>query len=121
MNEVTQEVYYPSEVYRMAEQKNIISPLDVIARLGWNESDDLELKSGKGGLPRSLWETYSAMANTKGGVILLGVENDGTVTGLVDTNKIKKAFWDTINNRGKVSINFLEITMFEKLIIQTDG
>lgn len=39
------------------------------------------------------------MANTRGGVILLGVDNAGTVTGLTDTQKIKKNFWDTINNK----------------------
>ena len=83
----------------MLEQKNIINPLDILTRLGWGESDDLEFKSAKGGLPQSLWETYSAMANTKGGVIFLGVENNGTVSGLTDPNKIKKSFWDTINNR----------------------
>ena len=71
------------------------------------ESEDLEFKSGKGGLPENLWETYSAMANTQGGVILLGVQNDGSVSGIVDTHKIRKQFWDTINNRQKVNRNLL--------------
>ena len=88
-------------------KKNQIDPLDILARLGWSESDDLEFKSAKGGLPQSLWETYSAMANAKGRVVLLGVENDGTVSGLVDSEKIKRDFWNTINNRGKVSTNLL--------------
>ena len=83
------------------------NPFDILLQLEWAEDDDLELKSAKGGLPKSLWETYSAMANTHGGIILLGVEDDGRVSGVSDPQKMKKAFWDTINNRGKVNKNLL--------------
>ena len=82
-------------------------PVEILRRLDWTEYEELEFKSARGGLPRSLWETYSAMANTHGGVILLGVEDDGTVSGVDDAARLKKAFWDTINNRGKVNVNLL--------------
>ena len=84
-----------------------LNPLDILVRLNWDEGDDLEFKSAKGGVPKSLWETYCAMANTHGGVILLGVEDDGTVSGVNAPARLKKSFWDTINNRGKVSSNLL--------------
>ncbi|VAX37897.1 Transcriptional regulator [hydrothermal vent metagenome] len=84
-----------------------INPFDILTRLDWGESDDLEFKSAKGGLPQSMWETYSSMANSQGGVILLGVENDGTVSGLEDVVKLKKSVWDAVHNKGKVSINLI--------------
>lgn len=78
----------------------------------YKEDNRREVKSAKGGLPGSLWETYSAMANTYGGVIILGVKEntDGSwyTTGLKDVSKLKRDFWNTIHNQTKVSINLLQ-------------
>lgn len=77
----------------------------------YREDNRREVKKANGGLPTSLWETYSAFANGYGGVILLGVkeEKDGSwrTTGLQNEAKLRKDFWDTINNRKKVNINLL--------------
>lgn len=77
----------------------------------YRENNRLEVKKAKGGLPDSLWETYSSMANCYGGVILLGVaeEEDGSfiTTGLKDVEKLKQDFWNTVNNPRKVSVNLL--------------
>ena len=77
----------------------------------YRENNCLEVKKAKGGLPFSLWETYSAFANTNGGCIILGVqENDDkswNTTGLKDASKLKKDFWDSIHNKQKVSISLL--------------
>jgi ATP-dependent DNA helicase RecG len=82
-------------------------PVDILARLDWTEYGELEFKSARGGVPKSLWETYSAMANTEGGLILLGVEDDGEVSGVSKPDKLRQQFWDLANNRGKISANLL--------------
>ncbi len=80
------------------------------ARVG--ETTDWEFKSAKGGFPGSFWETYSAMANSEGGVIILGVrEKDGEVhlDGLSPEQAAQhqKYFWDNVHNRNTVSTNLL--------------
>lgn len=77
----------------------------------YRENNRIEAKRAMGGLPESIWETYSAFANTLGGVILLGVEEykDKSLHPLKLTNpdKMIKEFWDIINNPNKVSLNIL--------------
>ncbi len=80
----------------------------------YKEDNRLEVKSAHAGLPLSLWETYSSMCNTYGGVIICGIkerdDHSWITTGLKDVSSLKKAFWDTINNRKKISINLLKET-----------
>lgn len=79
----------------------------------YKEDNRREVKQAAGGLPGTLWDTYSAFANGYGGVILLGVVErpDGSwkTTGLKkeDARKLEKSFWDTVNNPNKVSVNVL--------------
>lgn len=77
------------------------------------ESDDLEFKSAAGGFPGSFWDTYSAFANSEGGVIVLGViERKGKfyIDNLSDEQieKYTKDFWNNVNNRAMVSCNLLK-------------
>ncbi len=75
----------------------------------------LECKKAMAEVPRSLWETYSAFANTLGGLILLGVDEHRNETnvakryeivGVTDAQKILTDFWNTINS-DKVNVNIL--------------
>ena len=72
----------------------------------YRENNRIEAKKAQGGLPRSVWETYSAFANTAGGYILLGVEElpDGRLAaaGVDNPEKLIKDFWNTVNNTQKV-------------------
>ena len=77
-----------------------------------DENHERECKLAEGGLPDSIWETYSAFANTEGGTILLGVRehrDSFTVNGLTDRQieKYQKNFWSVLNDRNKISKNIL--------------
>ena len=77
----------------------------------YKENNRIEAKKAIGGLPRSIWETYSAFANTLGGIILLGVEEHSDKSlhpvPLPDPEKLIKEFWDIVNNANRVSANIL--------------
>lgn len=77
-----------------------------------DESADLEFKTASGGFPKNLWETYSAFANTDGGIIILGIrERNGhlQIEGLTpeQIQQYKKQFWNDVNNPDCVSYNLL--------------
>lgn len=78
----------------------------------YQEDNRIEAKRAQGGLPRSLWETYSAFANTLGGVILLGVAEDAGDKSLYsvplfDPQALAEEFWDMVNDPDVVSANIL--------------
>ncbi len=84
--------------------------LQLFDDFGYYEGVDVEYKGARGGLPRDLWETYSAFANTDGGTLWLGItQRNGKleVHGVAEAEKLVADFWNTINNRGKVNRNLL--------------
>ncbi|HIT45184.1 MAG TPA: putative DNA binding domain-containing protein [Candidatus Aphodovivens excrementavium] len=76
----------------------------------WRENNRLEFKLAQGGFPKSFWETYSAFANTNGGLIVLGVDetSEGSkATGVADADALVQDLWNGLNNPQKVSANLL--------------
>lgn len=73
------------------------------------------MQKAENDLPKSVWETYSSFANTVGGTILLGIEENTKakdfserfrVGGMRNPDQILKDFWNTVNSK-KVSANIL--------------
>ncbi len=77
----------------------------------YRENNRIEAKKALGGLPESIWETYSAFANTLGGVILLGVEEykdkSFHVIDLPDPEGMIEKFKKMLKDKQKVSVNIL--------------
>lgn len=80
------------------------------------ESEQVEFKlaggkDGKGELPKDFWPTYSAMANGRGGWVILGVKEESgnfTPVGVVDPNKIKTDLFNQLNDRDRISVNVIQ-------------
>ena len=109
-----------------------ITSLEDVALL--KESSDLECKlalgrDGHGALPKDVWESYSALANTDGGTIVLGVkEKQGrfSVEGIAQAEKVTLDLVNTANNPDKVSVNLFthqsvyQVDIADKTILVID-
>ena len=87
----------------------------------YREDNRREVKTASFAVPASMWQTYSSFANSYGGVIILGVEEKKNgawaVTGVIDKEHLIKNIWDTVNNKGKISVNLLtekDIAVYQK-------
>ena len=85
--------------------------LDLNNLQNYREDNRIEAKQALGGLPESIWETYSAFANAEGGVILLGVEElpDKRLHALdlLDPQWLLEDFWQGLDDPARVSVNIL--------------
>lgn len=85
--------------------------LDLTQLSKYKENNRIEAKKAQGGLPHSIWETYSAFANTFGGYILLGVVENAdksfSSVPLSSPEKIVSDFWNSVNNHSVVNVNIL--------------
>lgn len=94
-------------------------------KLHLKESSEVEYKSAAGGFPKAeFWRSFSAMANTNGGTIVLGVKEknhqfipDGLTEELIA--KYRKQFWDDAHNKSCINIPLLVESDIEE--IRTDG
>ena len=97
--------------------------LEDVARLA--ESTHLECKlaagpNGKGRLPNDFWPTYSAFANTQGGVVVLGLrERAGrfAVHGVAEPERVTADLFSTANNPQKVSTNLLSDSCVQRVTV----
>ncbi len=88
-----------------------------LAALG--ENSQIEYKTCRDSISESLYETVCSFLNHTGGVILLGVKDEGTIVG-VNPDKaeiLKKNIINSINNREL----FLPCPYFTPQILQVDG
>ena len=95
----------------------MLTPDNIRQLLATGEHLHLECKRCKDRLPNSLWETYSAFANSYGGTILLGIEEHRqeqdpqkrfTIEGVTNPDKLLTDLWNLLNDPNKVSINLLK-------------
>ncbi len=93
-------------------------------------AEDVELEAkkavgshGRGELPTSFFQTYSALANTNGGIVLFGVEEKPkgvfSVIGLSDCRKVIQDLWNGLHNQQRVSTNLLRDEDIE--VIEVEG
>ena len=91
-------------------EKQIIEQIENLINLG--ESYQVEFKKSENQVPDSMWETYSAFANTNGGYIFLGIEDDGngmfkSVVGVKNPDKVISDIFNHANNKDLVNVNLL--------------
>ena len=75
---------------------------ELIDRINDIEWEDFEAKEAKSELPKNIWETVSAFANTSGGWIVLGIKQNGKkfeISGVDNAEKLEQDFLGTLRSQ----------------------
>lgn len=85
---------------------------ELLERLNDIEWDDFEVKEAKSELPKNVWETVSAFANTSGGWVILGVQEIKkkgksifNVMGVDNAEKLEQDFIGTVRSQTKFNLH----------------
>ncbi|HHE64515.1 MAG TPA: AAA family ATPase, partial [Bacteroidetes bacterium] len=96
---------------------------ELLELISGGENLRVEFKESRNKLPANLFETICAFLNTKGGLILLGVDDAGKITGIDNRvlSKLKKDIANLANNPQKLSPGIMllvkEIKIDDKAIL----
>jgi len=80
---------------------------ELLQRLRDIEWDDFEVKEARFELPKNIWETVSAFANSAGGWVVLGISQKGKkfeVTGVEKPDKLEQDFITVLRGRSKFNV-----------------
>lgn len=82
-----------------------VTEQQIIEMIRKGEGLDLEFKACRNQIPRDVYETVCAFLNRHGGILLLGVQDNGVVQGIEPdaVAQIRKDFVTAINNPQKIS------------------
>lgn len=99
----------------------IMTKEELIDRINDIEWEDFEAKEAKSELPKNVWETVGAFANSSGGWIVLGIKQTGKkfeVTGVDNAEKLEQDFLGTLRsqkfNEPLLTNGYLEQTIPDK-------
>jgi ATP-dependent DNA helicase RecG len=79
----------------------------LLQNLDLSEDQELEFKAASEELPKSLWASVSAFANTDGGCIVLGVsegKGGAVISGVKNADRQIQDFWNQHNNSQKLNV-----------------
>lgn len=80
---------------------------ELLQKLSGFEWEDFEVKAAQRSTPKNAYETVSAFANTSGGHLVFGVEQNGgkfKVVGVIEVDKVQNEFLSGLRSREKVSV-----------------
>ena len=97
----------------------IMTKEELIDRINDIEWEDFEAKEAKSELPKNIWETVSAFANTSGGWIVLGIKQNGKkleISGVDNAEKLEQDFQGTFHSQ-----KFNEAVDAKSMLYHIDG